>query len=159
MGQTTHRPSVWCSKYYFFFIISYRLRALKTLYFYICKVMKNKKINWKDFCKEFRKNLWKKKILETSDDWSPSRLAQWPSVLYWRLTDFKSMWLNIKNANNQPYVNMTVCCHYGPAYRFLFKNHTQMDLVWMGPALAGLSLARNSTNKAKVNVTQHQKCK
>ena len=36
------------------------LRALKTLYFYFCKVIKNKKINWKDFCKEFCKKLWKK---------------------------------------------------------------------------------------------------
>ena len=32
MGQTTHGPSVWCSKY-FFFIIFRRLRELKTLYF------------------------------------------------------------------------------------------------------------------------------
>ena len=31
----------------FFFIISHRLRALKTFYFYICKFIKNKKINWK----------------------------------------------------------------------------------------------------------------
>ena len=30
MEQTTRQPSVWCSKY-FFFIISYRLRGLKTL--------------------------------------------------------------------------------------------------------------------------------
>ena len=39
----------------FFFINSYKLRALKTLYFKFCKIIKNKKINWNDFCKEFCK--------------------------------------------------------------------------------------------------------
>ena len=32
LGQMTRLPSVWCSKHYFFFIISYRVRALKTLF-------------------------------------------------------------------------------------------------------------------------------
>ena len=41
--------------------ISYRLRALKTLHFYFCKFIKNKKINWNGFSKEFCKKLWKKK--------------------------------------------------------------------------------------------------
>ena len=35
------------------------LRALKTLYFYFCKVIKKLKINWKDFFKDFCKKLWK----------------------------------------------------------------------------------------------------
>ena len=43
------------------------LRALKTLYLYLCKVIKK---NWKDFCKEFCKKLWKKIILGASDTWS-----------------------------------------------------------------------------------------
>ena len=59
----------------FFFIISYRLGALKTLYFYYKKI---KKINWNDFCKEFCKKLWKK-ILGTSDAWLMSLLFQRPS--------------------------------------------------------------------------------
>ena len=59
------------------------LSALKTLYFYFCKVMKNK--NWKDSCKEFCKKLWKK-ILGTSDTIVPS--TQLPRVLYSRLSDF-----------------------------------------------------------------------
>ena len=72
----------------FFFIISYKLRALKTLYF-IFFVIKKLKINWKDFCKEFCEKLWKKKkILGTSDTWLMSRSSQQPSVLYWRLSDF-----------------------------------------------------------------------
>ena len=29
------------------------IRALKTLYFYFCKFIKNKKINWNQFCNEF----------------------------------------------------------------------------------------------------------
>ena len=40
----------------FFFIISYRLRALKILYF------NYKKINWNNFCKAFCKKLWKIKL-------------------------------------------------------------------------------------------------
>ena len=82
MGRTTHQLSVWCSKHYFFAMISYRLRAFKTLYFY----------NWNDFCKEFCKKLWKKKL-------EHQKLGQWvvrpsdpttkqPSILYWRLMDF-----------------------------------------------------------------------
>ena len=39
----------------FFFIISYR--ALKTLYFNFCKIIKNKKINWIDFCSR-KNNTW-----------------------------------------------------------------------------------------------------
>ena len=78
MGQTTRWPSVWRSKY-FFFIISYRLRALKTLHFHICNFIK--KINWKGFCKELCKILWKKIILGTSDAWSTSRLSHRPSEL------------------------------------------------------------------------------
>ena len=38
--------------------------ALKTLYFYFCKFIENKKINLNDFCKEFCKKLLKKKYLE-----------------------------------------------------------------------------------------------
>ena len=63
MGGTTHRPSVWCSKHYFF-IISYRLRALKTLHFYFCKNLKKM----------------------VSESFVPA--TQQPSVLYWRLSDF-----------------------------------------------------------------------
>ena len=41
----------------FFFIISNRLRALKTLYFHFCNFIKE---NGKGFCKNFCKILWKK---------------------------------------------------------------------------------------------------
>ena len=46
--------------------ISYRLRALKTPYFHFCKSIKNWKINWNNFCKEF----WKKKY---SEHWTLGR--------------------------------------------------------------------------------------
>ena len=69
----------------FFFIISYRLRALKTLYFY-------KKMNWKDFCKEFCKKLWKKIVLWKSDARSMRRSSHGPSdpayCIQGRLSDF-----------------------------------------------------------------------
>ena len=48
-NQASEVPSI------IFFIISYRLRALKTLYFYFCKFIKK---NWNDFCKEFCRKLW-----------------------------------------------------------------------------------------------------
>ena len=47
----------------FFFIISYRLRALKTLYFYFCKVIKKKKIE-----RMFAKNL--QEIMKKNNTWN-----------------------------------------------------------------------------------------
>ena len=79
---------------FFLSIISYRLRALKTLYFYFCNfIKKNKKIDRKDFCKEFCKKSWKK-----NNAWNIRRLvddsfvpsSKQPSILYCKLTDFKS---------------------------------------------------------------------
>ena len=72
----------------FFFILFKKLRALKTLYF--CNFIKKRKINWKDFCKEFCKKSWKKNA------WNIGRLVNdlfVPSskrsiVLYCKLTDF-----------------------------------------------------------------------
>ena len=68
------------------------LRALKTLYFHFCKAIKK---NWKDFCKEFFKKLWKK-----NSTWNIRRLVnetivpstQQPSVLYWRFLDLWTFW-------------------------------------------------------------------
>ena len=93
IGQTNRRTRVWCSKYHFFNTF-YRLRALKTLYFYFCNfIKKNKKINWKDFCKEFCKKSWKKIILGTSDAWSTIRLSHHPSdpayyIVNWRISNW-----------------------------------------------------------------------
>ena len=53
----------------FFFIISYWLRALKSLYFYFCKIIEKKKMNWNNFCKEFCKKLWK------NNTWNIKRLV------------------------------------------------------------------------------------
>ena len=73
-----------------FFIISYRLRALKTLYFYFCKVIKKWEIKLKGFfAKNFENNY------EKNNTWNIRRLvnetiipsSQRPSVLYWRLSD------------------------------------------------------------------------
>ena len=89
MGQTNRRPRDWCSKYYFFYTF-YRLRALKTLYFYFCNFMKkNKKINWKDFCKEFCKKSWKRIILGTSDALLTIRLSNRPSNPAYHIVDWR----------------------------------------------------------------------
>ena len=77
-----------------FFILFCRLRALKTFYFYFCNfIKKNKKINLKNFWKEFCKKSWKKIVLGTSDAWSKIRLSHRPSepvyyIVNWRI--FKS---------------------------------------------------------------------
>ena len=110
LGQMTRWPSVWLSKY-FFFIISYSLRALKTLYFHFCNfIIRYKKINWKDFCKEFCKKSWIKIILGTSDAWSMIRLSHHPSdpayyVVNWRIffslclilpsIEFNNLWVSV----------------------------------------------------------------
>ena len=67
MGRTTHQPSVWCSKHYFFKL------------FIFCKIMKNKNMNLNDFCKEFCKKLWKKIMLGTSDTWLMSHSSHRPN--------------------------------------------------------------------------------
>ena len=46
LGKMTLRPSIWCSKRYFF-LISYR--KLKTLYSYLCKFIKRQKNELKQF--------------------------------------------------------------------------------------------------------------
>ena len=43
---------------------------------------KQKKMNWKDFCKAFFKKLWKKIILGTSNAWLMSRSSNRPSDPY-----------------------------------------------------------------------------
>ena len=92
-----------------FIIISCRLRELKTLYFYFCKIIK-KKIET-IFAKNFSRN-WLKKYLEHQ---TLGRLSQQPSVLYWRLLDFKrsvhSIFYNFLN--------------FVPIFRF---NHLQISL-------------------------------
>ena len=72
-----------------FFIISYRLRALKTLCFYFCKFIKKikKYIHWNQVCKEFCKKSWKRIILGTSDAWSTSHLSQWTSEPAYYIVD------------------------------------------------------------------------
>ena len=73
-------------------IIFFILFTLKMLNFYFCNfIKKNKKINWKDFCKEFCKKSWKKIILGTSDAWSTIRLSHRPSnpayyIVNWRIS-------------------------------------------------------------------------
>ena len=64
----------------FFFIISYRLRALKSLYFYSCKFIKKLENKLKRFLQRILQEIMKKKIiLGTSDTWSRIRFSHRPS--------------------------------------------------------------------------------
>ena len=110
----------------FLFKISYRLRALKTLYFNFCKIIKNTKINWNDFCKEFCKKLWKK-----NHTWNIRRLVdesfvpanQRPSVLYWRLSDFS--WNKLAQTNTV-WVRVTSISH-----RYLWQEMSNVESLWI----------------------------
>ena len=55
IDQSSDVPSI------IFFIISYRLRGIQNSLFLFFRVIKKKKIDWKNFCKEFCNKLWKKK--------------------------------------------------------------------------------------------------
>ena len=75
MGQTNRRPSVWCSKYHFLFMIS-------------CKIAKNKK---RGLSALSIRNNEKMIILGTSVlvDYSFGPSFQRSTLLYCKLTDFK----------------------------------------------------------------------
>ena len=86
--QMNRRPSVWCSKYYFFswFLAKYFAKSLSIHSFF----QKITKIKLKSF--EYSKSIksLKKIILWTSDTWSTIRLSNRPSNpawIYLRLTD------------------------------------------------------------------------
>ena len=93
MGQTTHQPSVWCSKYYLFFIISFKILC-KNCSIYLLIFYKFTKIRIKSF--ECPMSI---KYYEKIDAWNIRRLVdklfvtstQRTSVLYCRLSDF-SWW-------------------------------------------------------------------
>ena len=93
MGQMNRRPSVWCSKYYFFH--DFLQNSLQKYFQSICLFfLKNTKIKVKSFeCPKSIKSL-KKIILGTSDAWSTIRLSNRPSDpawIYLRLTDFNPL--------------------------------------------------------------------
>ena len=77
---------------FFFFIISYKLRALKTLYFHFCNFIK--KLIERVFCNFARfyekKNTWNiRRLVDADESFVPS--AQGTSVLYCRLIDFNTV--------------------------------------------------------------------
>ena len=74
-GQLNHRPSVWCSKYYFFFIISWKILCKKpfnSFYYFFYKITKLKIKSFE--CPKSIKSI-RKIILGTSDSWSTIRLS------------------------------------------------------------------------------------
>ena len=84
-----------------FFIICYKFRALQNLHFNLCKNIENKKINWNDFCKEFRRKWCSKRIFFHNFFQNSSQklfqmfkvlfffIRHLVDVLYWRLSDFR----------------------------------------------------------------------
>ena len=88
IGQMNRRPSVWCSKYYFFRLFI-DLGHSKLFTFILVFLLKNKKIDWKYFCKEFCKKSWKKIILGTSDTWSTIHLSHRPSEPVYYIVDWR----------------------------------------------------------------------
>ena len=73
MGQMNRRPSVWCSKYYFF-------------QYFLC--LGHSKLFVFFYFKEFCKKSWKKIILLTSNTWSTICLAHRPSDPAYYIVDW-----------------------------------------------------------------------
>ena len=90
LGQMTHQPSIWCSKYYFFH--DFLQNSLQKSFQFIFYFYKFTKIKIKSFVcpksiRNYEKNnAWNIRCL-VDELFVPS--IQRPSVLYWRLSDFK----------------------------------------------------------------------
>ena len=87
-----------------FFIISHRLRALKT------------QINWNDFCKEFKKRI----ILGTSNTWSTSQLSQWTSEPPYCILDCRI---------SGCYCLVVWCMHNFIRWQVWFNIHVNLDII------------------------------
>ena len=113
-----------------FFVIYYRLRALKTLYF--CNFLKNWK-NWKGFCKEFCKTLCKKST------WNIKRLvdesfvlsAQRTSVLYCRLLDFWKVVHMTRNKTKRVYNDFYAITWYFIRWALISIIYNGDNQVWI----------------------------
>ena len=91
----------------FSFIISYRLRALKTLYFH-----------WNNFCKEFCKKLGNENnTWNINESFVPA--TQQPSIPYWRLLDFFSRC-------PATFVNL----HYEKSWNFMIWGFQRLNMIW-----------------------------
>ena len=104
MGQMNRRPSVWCSKYFFFsWFLAEFFAKIPTIYLFI--FLKNTKIKIKSFeCPKSIRSL-KKIMLGTSDAWSTIRLSNRhsdPAWIYLRLTDLKIAWQFLARKSSKP---------------------------------------------------------
>ena len=82
LGQMTRRPSLWWSKYYFFFHNFLQNSFQKSFQFTFLFFYNFTKIRINSY-----ETIMKKIMLGTSDAWSTSHLSQQTSILYCRLTD------------------------------------------------------------------------
>ena len=106
-GMNDSWPSVWCSKYYFFFIISCKILCKNPFKLFIFIFYKITKLKIRSFeCPKSIRNYEKKKTWNVNhlvdDSFVPS--AQQTSILYSRLTEFISMYNNV-NMYNDIYIS------------------------------------------------------
>ena len=98
MGQMNHRPSVWCSKYYFFFLISCKILCKNPFNYFFHKFTKIKSFE----CPKSIRN-YEKIMLGTSDAWSTSHLSHRSSEPAYYIVDCRILiWLRClyKNLNS-----------------------------------------------------------
>ena len=110
----TCRPSVWCSKYYFFFIKSCKILCknpfnLFFYFFYKITKMKIKSFECPKSIRNYEKNTWNIRRL-VDESFVP--YAQQTSVLYCRLSDLR------------PY-----CIHISGDFKKVFAQLWQIDLI------------------------------
>ena len=85
-----HRPSVWCSKYYFLFIISCKILCKnRSKLFYYFLIIKIKSFECPKSIRNYeKKNAWNIRRLVGG---SLGQTNQRTSVIYYKLTNFKSV--------------------------------------------------------------------
>ena len=126
-------------------LLAFVLRTLKTLYHLFVKLQKNK--NWKDFCKEFFKKLWRKINAWNIRCWVNEMivpLTQQPTVLYWRLSDFRYSWqFRQQQWGSKIEKNIYLLKYKGtPLFFSLQKNHQCCTLLFQVQKLIHLSNIR-----------------
>ena len=84
MGQMNRRPSFWCSKYYFLFVISYKILFKNPFNLFFYFFIKIKSFECPKSIKSIKKNTWYIRLLV---DISFVPLSKQPSIIYCRLTD------------------------------------------------------------------------
>ena len=126
MGQMNRRPSIWCSKYYFFFMISCKILCKKpfnSFYYFFYKItkIKLKSFEYSKSIKSLKNKTWNIRRL-VGDSFVP--LSQRPSILYCRLSDLAR--LPIRNRNSEhmlPISHFNSTNDYFPSMFYIMSFH------------------------------------